>query len=104
MALSKIDGFSDELNTEDGEKGNAFVKFFSNLKDDVVSLVETAKNLLGIFTDAIAVLLITCFVIPALNALLFIWIIKVVFSVNIPVRQLVRIDRPARKRLPRTTK
>ena len=104
LAFSEIDGFSDEMNTEDAEKGNAFVKFFSNLKDDVVSLVETAKNLLGIFTDAISVLLITCFVIPVLSALLFIWVIKLVFSVNIPVRQLVKIDRPAPRRLPKAKK
>ena len=103
MVFSEIDGFSDEMNTEDTDKGPAFIKFFSNLKDDVVSLVETAKNLLGIFTDAIAVLLITCFVIPVMSALLFIWIIKLVFTVNIPVRQLIRIDRTTRKQLPRTT-
>ena len=97
IAFSEIDGFSDESLTEDEEATNAFVKFFSNLKDDVVQLVETSKNMLGVFSDAIAVMLITSCAMPIITAALFIMVIKYVFSLNIPAGRLAKQVAAAKK-------
>lgn len=96
--FSKADGIVEETMAEnEEERENAFVRFFVDLKDDVVSLIETAKNMLGIFTDAIAVLLITSCVIPILTAILFVWVLKLVFSINVPVNNLVKIVTPPQR-------
>lgn len=98
IVFSEIDGFSEEALTEDEEVTNAFVKFFSGLKDDVVQLVETSKNMLGLFNDAIAVLLITSCAIPVLTAALFVMAIKSLFSLNVSVSGLIKQVGTAGKR------
>lgn len=101
QAFDAVHLLADEADSAAGEDANAFIAFFTSLKDNVVTLVETAKNMLGIFTDAVAVLLITSCVIPVLTALLFIWIIKMIFAIETPVKNVVQLAPPASKKLSR---
>ena len=57
----------------------------SSISDNVSELIEKGKNALSNFIDAIAVLLITSCVIPIAVLIFFIWIIKIIFDINIPV-------------------
>lgn len=65
------------------EKSNSFLGFLKSLGNEVTDLTENAKNALSIFIDAIAVLLITTCVIPILVIIFFLWMIKLIFGVNI---------------------
>ncbi len=72
---------SNEENSE--EKSNKFMNFLKGLGDEVTDLAHSAKNALSVFIDAIAVLLITTCVIPSLVIFFFLWIIKLIFGLNI---------------------
>ena len=89
---------AEETETASGEKTNAFVAFFASLKDNVVSLVNAAKNMLSLLVDAVAVLMITSCVIPVLTMLLFLWVVKLTINVDIPVKNLALLVRPVRRR------
>ena len=71
------------------ENTNAFFSFISGLKDNVVSLVDTAKNMLNTFIDAIAVLLITSCIIPVLTAFVFIQVINKAMNTEIQTQRIV---------------
>ena len=60
----------------------------SNIGKGVSELIEKGKTVLNNFIDAIAVLLITTCVIPIAVLLFIIWIIKIIFSFNIPVKKI----------------
>lgn len=96
IIFDKADQLADAANASDENK-NAFFSFFNTVKDNVVSTIETAKDMLSIMVDAVAVLLITSCVIPLLTALVFIWVIKVVININIPVQTLALMVKPARR-------
>lgn len=66
---------------EDGKNG--FLSFFSGLKDNISALVSKAKSMLSIMVDAVAVLIITSCVIPALTAMLFLIVLRVLFHLPI---------------------
>lgn len=72
---------SNEENTD--EKSNKFMEFLKGLGDEVTDLADSAKNALSVFIDAIAVLIITTCVIPILVIFFFLWIIKLIFGLNI---------------------
>ena len=75
--------------TEEAEKSNeqeeskGFMNFLKGLGDEVTELADSARNALSVFIDAIAVLLITTCVIPILVILFFLWMIKLIFGLNI---------------------
>ena len=96
MIFDKADQLAAAANSSN-ENTNAFFAFFNTVKDNVVSTIETAKDMLSIMVDAVAVLLITSCVIPLLTALVFVWVIKVVININIPVQTLALMVKPARK-------
>ena len=77
-----------DASTEE-ESSNAFFSFISGLKDNVMSLVDTAKNMLNTFVDAIAVLLITSCIIPVLTAFVFIQLINKAMNTEIQTHQIV---------------
>lgn len=59
-----------------------------NVSDGVSNVIDKAKNLLNNFIDAIAVLLITSCVIPIVVLVFFVWIVKMIFGLNIEVNKL----------------
>ena len=82
--------------TEEAEKSNeqeeskGFMNFLKGLGDEVTELADSARNALSVFIDAIAVLLITTCVIPILVILFFLWMIKLIFGLNIDLSEARR--------------
>ena len=101
----KFEKESEKNNNKESEESGAFDKIISNTKgfianigDNVSELVDKGEKILNNFIDAIAVLLITSCVIPILVLLFFIWIIKVIIGINIPVKNIKStIFKPAEK-------
>ena len=60
----------------------------SNIGNSVSTIVDKCEKLLSNFIDAIAVLLITSCVIPIVVLLFMVWIIKMVFGINIPINKI----------------
>lgn len=60
----------------------------SNIGDGVNELIEKGKLILSNFIDAIAILIITTCVIPIMVLLVLIWIIKIIFDISIPVKNI----------------
>lgn len=84
-----------EEETEESEGWNGLT---SKLKDGISSIgntasewIEKGEKMLSNFIDAIAILLITSCVIPIVVLLAFLWIIKIIFSVNIPIPNIKTI-------------
>lgn len=63
----------------------------SSIGDGVSKLIEKGKNVLSKFIDAIAILLITTCVIPIAVLFFIIWIIKIIFGINIPVKDVKKV-------------
>ncbi|MBE5799035.1 MAG: hypothetical protein E7321_03690 [Clostridiales bacterium] len=83
--------------SEEDEDSNAILSFFSGLADNVISLADAARNMLSTLVDAIAILLITSCIIPALTLLLFLQAIKSAMNVDIPTRKLALLIPPTKK-------
>lgn len=62
------------------EEGNAVMNFINGLTAGIASIFDLAKDMLGLFIDAVAILIITSCVIPILTALLFLWCIKSIIN------------------------
>ena len=75
--------FSEEVENVQEEDSNAFVRFVEGIGEGVVKLLDMAKKILSSVTDAIAVLLITTCGIPVITYLLFTWIIRVLFGIEV---------------------
>lgn len=75
-----------QVNTEESIEDEENTHFFDNIVDTVSggvsTVVETAKNAVNVFIDAIAVLIITTCVIPIVVMLLFIWITKTILGID----------------------
>jgi len=65
------------------EESNAFLQFLASIGDEATEMVESVKNALSVFIDAIAVLIITTCIIPIAVILFFIWLIKMLFGIEI---------------------
>ena len=89
---------SDE--TENGGILSGFISkaedVISNIGDNVSKLVDKGKKVLSNFIDAIAILLITSCVIPVVVLLFFVWIIKIIFGISVPVPNLKKIKHNSR--------
>ena len=60
----------------------------SSIGNNVSKVLEKGKALLSNFIDAIAVLLITTCVIPIAVLIFLIWIIKIIFNIDVPVNNI----------------
>lgn len=72
------------------EEASGLAILLSKFTNNVEKLTETAKNMLNNFIDAIALMIITSCVMPIVVVLFGLWIIKLMFGVNIdaPVKKL----------------
>lgn len=80
-----VDEISEEAEkvTEEEKETNAFLEFLASIGDEATELVESVKNALSVFIDAVAVLIITTCVIPIAVILFFVWLIKMLFGIEI---------------------
>lgn len=62
-------------------------KWLNKISETASGLTDKAANALNRFIESIAVLIVTTCIIPVLILLLFIWLTKLIFGVEIPIRQ-----------------
>ena len=62
-------------------------KWLNKISETASGLTDKAANALNRFIESSAVLIVTTCIIPVLILLLFIWLTKLIFGVEIPVRQ-----------------
>lgn len=88
-----VDEISEEAEkvTAEEEETNAFLEFLASIGDEATELVESVKNALSVFIDAVAVLIITTCVIPIAVILFFVWLIKMLFGIEIKAPKIPRI-------------
>lgn len=85
--LEEAKNNSEELKTEEEEKG--FISSIINSTEKVTSnMLKKVEKTLSDFIDAAAVLIVTSCVIPILVLLGFVWIVKILFNLNISVPKL----------------
>ena len=84
----ELSGEAEKSTAEEDKSG--FMSFLENIGDEVTGLADNAKNALSVFIDAIAAMLITTCVIPILVILFFLWIIKMIFGLNIDTSRATR--------------
>lgn len=95
-----IENESEKENTnnesEEATGWNAFTskakEIVSDVGDNVSEWIHKGEKALSDFIDAIAILLITSCVIPILVLILFVWIVKIVFGISIPVKEIKKIN------------
>jgi len=83
QTFATAERFSDEVENAQAEDSNAFMQFIEGIGESVVRLFDMAKNVLSTLTDAIAVLLITTCAIPLLTLVFFVWVIRILFGLQI---------------------
>ncbi len=94
-----IENESEKENTnnesEETTGWNAFTskakEIVSDVGDNVSEWIHKGEKALSDFIDAIAILLITSCVIPILVLILFVWIVKIIFGISIPVKEIKKI-------------
>ena len=79
-----IDTVSETIEVEEDEEGG-FSAIWSKVKGGVTGAVDTVKDTLNNFIEAIAVMIVTTCVIPIITMLFFIWAIKSILGVNINI-------------------
>lgn len=77
---------------KEAEEKNGWDEFTSKVKDTISNIgenisewVHKGEKALSNFIDAIAILLITSCVIPIAVLIFFLWIVKIIFGISIPV-------------------
>lgn len=87
----------EDTEIEDKNLWQKFIGLFSYVGDKVSDavtsagrLIEKAKNALGYYVEAIAVMFVTSCIIPAVVLILYIIVIKYVFALNFSVSALAR--------------
>ena len=79
-----VDGISKEAGEAvEEEDSSGLMDFLSGIGEQVTGYVENAKAAVGIFIDAIAILLITTCLTPVVVVLLFVCLIKALFGLTI---------------------
>lgn len=81
-----VEGISEEADEAVAEEDSSgFMDFLTGIGEQVTGYVENAKAAVGIFIDAIAILLITTCLTPVVVVLLFVCLIKALFGLTITV-------------------
>ena len=57
----------------------------------MTDVLDSAKNALSVFIDAIAVLIITTCVIPVVVLFMFIWLIKMILGIDLDSQALTKL-------------
>lgn len=97
QTFATAEQFSEEVEDAKEQDSNALVQFFEGIGESVVKLFDMAKNVLSTLTDAIAVLLITTCAIPLLTLMFFIWIIRILFGLQIRLPRPTGLPHPRRR-------
>lgn len=82
---------TEDTDIQETQDENWFSKLKDNVSNGVSNVIEKGKIALSNLIDAIAVLIITSCVIPILVLVFFIWIIKMIFGINIKNQNIRKI-------------
>lgn len=69
----------------DDEDSSAWDKFINTVSGGIEGLMDKFKSVMNRMADAIAVYLVTTFLIPLLVVAFFVWVIKMIFGVNFKI-------------------
>lgn len=93
-----------QAESEETEEKSGWDKFTSNVKEGISNIGDTAskaikkgEELLNKFIDAIAILLITSCVIPIVVLFTFVWLVKIIFNVNVSLPKLNKAKTETKK-------
>ena len=93
-----------QAESEETEEKSGWDKFTSNVKEGISNIGDTAskaikkgEELLNKFIDAIAILLITSCVIPIVVLFAFVWLVKIIFNVNVSLPKLNKAKTETKK-------
>lgn len=90
QVLEPIENINSE---DDSDESNIILDFLSKIEKGTTAVVETAKNVVSMFIDAIAVLIVTTCVIPLLVIYIFIKLVKILFNIEIKIPDAFKIKR-----------
>lgn len=68
-----------------GDDRRLFSELLSKVSDTVTVATDKIENVLNHYLEALAVLLVTSCVIPMLVLLFFVWLVKIILGVSIPI-------------------
>ena len=91
IAISEADEFADTtgaLNQAEGDE-NFIQQIFNQLSETASHLVERATDVLNNFVQTLAVLIVTTCVIPIFTLLFFLWVLKALFGLRLPVSMVL---------------
>ena len=83
-AIDEARQISDDINENADEDGGILSNFLDKVTGGISSLAERGKALFVHFLESIAVLLATSCVIPVAVVLVMVWVIKLIFGMQIP--------------------
>lgn len=79
--------------SETDEDANLVEKFTKWISDAALTVSEYVTGLVSKFVEALAVMIVTSCVIPILTILFAVWLVKIIFGVNISIDKPVRFAR-----------
>lgn len=88
LALETTEEIEDdvELNAAEEEKNDhIFSDLLATVSDKVSIATDKLENVLNHYLEALAILLVTSCVIPVLVLVFFVWLVKIILGVDIPV-------------------
>lgn len=71
------------VNADTNEDAGFFKKLIEGIGDSITFVLDTGANVLSLFIDGIAVMLITTCAIPLLTLLFFLWVVRILFGLKI---------------------
>lgn len=92
-SMEEIEKNTDSADSTKSEKESGIISgVISKVKDGVTGITDKVGTIINDFIESLAVLIVTSCVIPILVLLLFVWLIKIIFGINIDTSKM-RIGR-----------
>ena len=84
-AVEEAENITEEINESTDEDGNVLEQALTKLKDGVSGLLDKGEALLNHFIETIAVMMVTSCVIPVVILVFLLWLVKVLFGIQVSV-------------------
>ena len=97
QALESAENATILAESESKDDKNLFSKIFSSVSETFTAAIESVKNILNNFIEAVAIMLITSCVIPVLMLVVFAWLMNTLAGLNITFPKPVRVKVEAAK-------
>ena len=90
-ALTSAEDATVIAKSDSAEEKGLFGNVFSSVGEKISKAIESVKNILNNFIEAVAIMLITSCVIPILMLVVFVWLINTIAGLNITFPKPVRV-------------